>query len=134
MSFSVPTCGSFLVSYAGNPQDVSAVPVQVLVRIVPTGRVKRKVEVLTVSFPGGNEPRGVAALDALPRLFNVQNNRRGRRFRRVQQETPAGFLENFHRLQNILFAFFTKASEVPELAFLGNSLHVSHGSGLDISP
>ncbi len=49
-------------------------------------------------------------------------------------KSSAGFLEYFHRFENILFAFFSKPGDVPKFALFRDSLHVGHGAGFKIGP
>jgi hypothetical protein len=62
------------------------------------------------------------------------NNRGRRGFSRVNVKTSAGFLEDFHRFENILFALFAKAGDVAEFSLFCDSLHVGDGAGFKVGP
>src|SRR5712664_167194 len=62
------------------------------------------------------------------------NNRGRRGFRRVNVKTSAGFLEDFHCLENILFAFFAKPGDVPEFSLFRDSLHIGDRAGFKVRP
>ena len=62
------------------------------------------------------------------------NNRGCRGFGGIDVKSSAGFLEDLHRFEDILFAFFAKAGEVAQLALFRDSLHVGDRAGFKIGP
>ena len=49
-------------------------------------------------------------------------------------KSSAGFLEDFHCFENVLFAFFAKAGDVPEFSLFRDSFHVGDGAGFKVRP
>ncbi len=52
----------------------------------------------------------------------------------VDVKSSAGFLEDFHCFQNILFALFAKPRQIAKFSFFCQLFHVRHCSGFEVGP
>ena len=83
----------------------------------------------TVSLPRRNEPAGVTLSTAFPTLLICSAISLAAASAALIRNRPGRFLEDFHGLENILFAFFAESRQIAQFPSLRDFLDVRDGGG-----
>src|SRR6266481_6581873 len=115
-------------------KDMLGKRVHVFLRGVPIGKRNEQIQIANCFLASTQRTRRSNRLDRLSGLFNMRDQRGRGVFGGTKEESSRGFLEHFHGLENVLFAFFAEAGQVAKFSFSRKLFHVRHGPGLEVRP